>query len=227
MLENKYNFKEKESKWQDYWQEKGVYHFDKNSNKPIYSIDTPPPTVNGKIHIGHVFSYSQAEFVARYKRMTGYNVFYPFGFDDNGLPTELYVEKQHGVKAYEVGREKFRELCYDSVQKLEEDFKKLFISLGNSADWNLLYHTVSLDSQKASQNSFVELYRKDKVYCAKAPALWCTKCRTSIAQSELESKEMDTTFNYLKFYIEGTNDYVEIATTRPELLCTADRNRTC
>ena len=222
MLDNKYNFREKEGKWQSYWQDKGVYHFDKTSNKPIYSIDTPPPTVNGKIHIGHVFSYSQAEFVARYKRMTGYNVFYPFGFDDNGLPTELYVEKQHGVKAYEIGREKFRELCYESVQKLEEDFRKLFISLGNSADWNLLYHTVSLDSQKASQNSFVDLYRKNKVYCAHAPALWCTKCRTSIAQSELESKEMDTTFNYLKFYIDGTSDYIEIATTRPELLCACD-----
>ena len=94
MLENKYDYKIAESKWQKYWQEQGIYNFDKNdTKKPIYSIDTPPPTVSGKIHIGHIFSYSQAEFVARYKRMRGYNVFYPFGFDDNGLPTELWLKK--------------------------------------------------------------------------------------------------------------------------------------
>lgn len=222
MLDNKYLASEKEAKWQQFWQENGIYKFDKDSSKPIYSIDTPPPTVNGKIHIGHIFSYSQAEFVARYKRMRGYNVFYPFGFDDNGLPTELYVEKTHGVKAHEVGRENFRQLCHDTVQDLEEDFKKLFISVGNSADWDLMYHTVSKDSQRSSQMSFLDLYRKGKSYCASAPALWCTKCRTSIAQSELESKEMDTTFNYLRFYIDGSDEFVEIATTRPELLSACD-----
>ena len=94
MLENKYDFKSAEKRWQEYWQANGTYKFDKDSKKPIYSIDTPPPTVNGKIHIGHIFSYSQAEFIARYKRMMGHNVFYPFGFDDNGLPTELLVEKE-------------------------------------------------------------------------------------------------------------------------------------
>ena len=107
MLENRYNYKEKEKLWQQYWQEKGVYKFDPNSKKPIYSIDTPPPTVSGKIHIGHIFSYSQAEFVARFKRAMGYNVFYPFGFDDNGLPTELLVEREKGIKAYTVSREEF------------------------------------------------------------------------------------------------------------------------
>ncbi len=222
MLDNKYNFTDKEAKWQQYWQEKGIYKFDKNSSKPIYSIDTPPPTVNGHIHIGHIFSYSQAEFVARYKRMSGYNVFYPFGFDDNGLPTEIYVEKTHGVKAHDIGREKFRELCHSTVEELEENFKNLFISVGNSADWDLMYHTVSRDSQRLSQTSFIDLYNKGKSYCASAPALWCTRCRTSIAQSELESTEKETTFNYLKYYIDGTNDYVEIATTRPELLCACD-----
>ena len=222
MLQNKYNASESEPKWQKFWQEKGIYKFDQNSDKPIYSIDTPPPTVNGHIHMGHIFSYSQAEFVARYKRMTGYNVFYPFGFDDNGLPTELYVEKTHKVKAHEIGREKFRQLCYDTVQSLEEDFKNLFISVGNSADWDLLYHTVSKESQRASQLSFLDLYNKDKSYCASAPALWCTKCRTSIAQSELESVERESTFNYLKFFIEGSDEFVEIATTRPELLCACD-----
>lgn len=222
MLENKYNAQEKESKWQQFWQENEIYKFEKDSNKPIYSIDTPPPTINGKIHIGHVFSYNHPEFIARYKRMRGYNVFFPLGFDDNGLPTELYVEKTHGVKAHEIGREKFRDLCYETVKGLEDDARKVFTSIGHSADWNLTYHTVSNESQRTSQMSFIDLYNKKKSYCASAPALWCTKCRTSIAQSELESKELETTFNYLRFYIEGSDDFVEIATTRPELLCACD-----
>ena len=222
MLDKKYDYKTTEKKWQDFWQENGTYNFDKQSKKPIYSIDTPPPTVNGKIHIGHIFSYSQAEFIARYKRMTGYNVFYPFGFDDNGLPTELLVEKEKGLKAYTVTREEFSKMCMETVEKYEKGFKDLFISMGNSADWNLSYHTVSPQSQKASQMSFLDLYKKGKVYYAEAPALWCTKCGTAIAQSELESEEKESTFNYLKFFIEDSEEYVEIATTRPELLCACD-----
>ena len=222
MLEKKYDYKSAEKRWQEFWQEKGTYKFDRNSNKPVYSIDTPPPTVSGKIHIGHIFSYSQAEFVARYKRMMGYNVFYPFGFDDNGLPTELLVEREKGIKAYSVSREEFTNMCLDTVKKYEQDFKNLFISIGNSADWSLLYNTVSPECQKTSQMSFLDLYKKGKVYYAEAPALWCTKCHTAIAQSELESEEKESTFNYLKFYIEDSNEYVEIATTRPELLCACD-----
>jgi len=222
MLENKYDYKTKEKKWQEYWQENGTYKFDFNSKKPIYSIDTPPPTVSGKIHIGHIFSYSQAEFIARFKRMMGYNVFYPFGFDDNGLPTELLVEKEKNIKAYTVSREEFSKMCMETVEKYENDFKNLFISVGNSADWSLLYHTVSPECQKTSQLSFLDLYKKNKVYYAEAPALWCTKCHTAIAQSELESEEKDSTFNYLKFFIENSDEYVEIATTRPELLSACD-----
>lgn len=222
MLPNKYNANETEPRLQQFWQEKGIYKFDKESKKPIFSIDTPPPTVNGQIHLGHIYSYTQAEFIARYKRMSGYNVFYPLGFDDNGLPTELYVEKTHGVKAHEIGRENFRKLCYDTVQKLEEEFKNIFIAAGNSADWDLSYHTVSLESQRTSQSSFVDLYNKNKLYHAMSPALWCTRCHTAIAQSELETKESESTFNYLRFSIEGEKNYVEIATTRPELLCACD-----
>lgn len=222
MLDKRYDYKTKEKQWQEYWQEKGVYKFERESNKLIFSIDTPPPTVSGKIHIGHIFSYSQAEFIARYKRMMGYNVFYPFGFDDNGLPTELLVEKERGIKAYTVSREEFTSMCLETTAKYEEEFRKLFISIGNSADWSLLYHTVSPESQRVSQKSFLDLYKKNKVYYAQSPALWCTKCQTAIAQSELESEERDSTFNYLKFFIEGGDEYVEIATTRPELLCACD-----
>lgn len=219
MLEKKYKAKESEKKWQDFWQEKGIYKFDEESDRPVYSIDTPPPTVNGKIHIGHIFSYSQAEIMARYKRMKGYNVFYPFGFDDNGLPTERLVEKTNGIKAHQTTREHFTELCLAQTKELEEQFRKLFISAGFSCDWGHEYSTISPTSQKTSQKSFIELFNKNKVYFSQAPALWCTECRTAIAQAELETKEIPSIFNYLRFYIEGEGDnFVEIATTRPELL---------
>ena len=219
MLAKKYKAKESEPKWQQFWQEKGIYKFDTDSKKPVYSIDTPPPTVNGKIHIGHIFSYSQAEVMARYKRMTGYNVFYPFGFDDNGLPTERLVEKTNGIKAHQTTREHFTELCLAQTEELEKQFKSLFISAGFSCDWDHEYSTISKKAQITSQKSFIDLYNKGKVYFSEAPALWCTECRTAIAQAELETKEIPSLFNYLRFYIEGEGDnYVEIATTRPELL---------
>lgn len=219
MLAKKYNAAESEAKWQNFWQEKGIYRFSEGSKAPVYSIDTPPPTVNGRIHIGHIFSYSQAEVMARYKRMKGFNVFYPFGFDDNGLPTERLVENTHGIKAHETTREHFTELCLGETKELEKQFKKLFISAGFSCDWEHEYSTISPKAQKTSQKSFIDLYRKKKVYFSEAPALWCPECRTAIAQAELETKEIPSLFNYLKFYIEGEADqYVEIATTRPELL---------
>lgn len=219
MLSKKYKASESEKKWQDFWQEKGIYKFDEDSKQPVYSIDTPPPTVNGKIHIGHIFSYSQAEVMARYKRMKGYNVFYPFGFDDNGLPTERLVEKTHGIKAHQTTREHFTELCLGETSELEKQFKKLFISAGFSCDWGQEYSTISPKAQIVSQKSFIDLYKKKKVYFSEAPALWCTECQTAIAQAELETKEIPSVFNYLKFFIDGTDgEYVEIATTRPELL---------
>lgn len=219
MLEGKYNSKEVEKRWQEYWEKIGIYKFDvTNTRDKIYSIDNPPPTVSGKIHIGHVFSYSQIEMMARYMRMRGYNVFYPFGFDDNGLPTERLVEKKIGKKAHQVSREEFNELCLETTQQYEKQFKDLFKSLGFSADWDLMYSTISPKAQKTAQKSFIDLYKKNKVYHSESPCLWCTECKTSIAQAELDTKETDTKFNYLKFYIPETNETLEIATTRPELL---------
>lgn len=219
MLSKKYKAKEAERRWQEYWQEKGIYHFAPDSKQPVYSIDTPPPTVNGRIHIGHIFSYSQAEFMARFHRMKGENVFYPFGFDDNGLPTERLVEQAYGIKAHQTTREHFTDLCLQETEKLEKQFRELFISAGFSCDWNYSYSTISRKSRITSQKSFLELYRKKKVYFSKAPALWCTECRTAIAQAELETKEIPSIFNYIRFYLDGSDtEYVEIATTRPELL---------
>lgn len=219
MLEGKYNAKEAEKKWQKFWEDLGIYKFDINTPKEkIYSIDNPPPTVSGKIHIGHVFSYSQIEMMARYMRMKGYNVFYPFGFDDNGLPTERLVEKQIGKKANQISREDFNKLCLETTEKYEKSFKELFKSLGFSADWDLMYSTISPKAQKTAQKSFIDLYNKNKVYHSESPCLWCTECKTSIAQAELDTKEVKTKFNYLNFYIPELEENLEIATTRPEFL---------
>ena len=217
MLDKKYNAAEKEAKWLNYWKEKGVYKFVPDERK-VYSIDTPPPTVSGNIHIGHIFSYSQTEMLARYKRLRGYNVFYPFGFDDNGLPSERLVEKEQGKKASEIGREAFSKLCYDTTDKYEAQFKELFSRMGVSADWDLQYKTVSPSTIKISQTSFLDLVKKGHCYHKEAPALWCNECLTSIAQAELETKTIKTTFNYVNFETVETKEKFTIATTRPELL---------
>ena len=216
MLEKKYNALQKEEKWLHYWNQNKVYKF-KESRKERYSIDTPPPTVNGKIHIGHIFSYSQTEMIARYKRLKGYNVFYPFGFDDNGLPSERLVEKEIGKKAHEIEREEFSRLCYETTNYYEEEFKQLFNKLGFSTDWDLTYKTISPSTIKISQESFLDLVKKGYCYRKESPALWCNECLTSIAQAELETKTFKTTFNYLQFKTTEDQAFL-VATTRPELL---------
>lgn len=217
MLDKKYNALEKESKWLNYWKENKIYAF-KPDNREVFSIDTPPPTVNGKIHIGHIFSYSQTEMIARYKRLRGYNIFYPFGFDDNGLPSERLVEKEQGKKAHEIGREAFSKLCYETTDKYEAEFQDLFSKMGVSTDWDIHYKTVSPSTIKISQTSFLDLVNKGHCYHKESPALWCNECLTSIAQAELETKTSKTTFNYIQFKTVETKEEFTIATTRPELL---------
>lgn len=217
MLDKKYDSLVKEEKWLNYWKKNKIYVF-KPDYREVYSIDTPPPTVNGKIHIGHIFSYSQAEMIARYKRLRGYNVFYPFGFDDNGLPSERLVEKEQKKKAHEIGRESFSKLCYETTNKYEEEFQDLFSKLGVSTDWSMCYKTVSSSTIKISQNSFLDLIEKGHCYHKESPALWCNECLTSIAQAELETKTIRTTFNYVNFKTVEDNEIFTIATTRPELL---------
>ena len=217
MLDKKYNALEKENKWLNYWKDNKIYEF-KMDGREIYSIDTPPPTVNGKIHMGHIFSYSQTEMIARYKRLCGYNVFYPFGFDDNGLPSERLVEREQGKKAHEIGREAFSKLCYETTDKYETEFKNLFYRLGLSAQLENTYKTVSPSTIKISQRSFIELVNQKNCYRKNSPALWCNECLTSIAQAELETKTIKTTFNYINFKTKEDNEEFTIATTRPELL---------
>lgn len=216
MLTKKYDFKATEVKIQRFWQREGIYQFQENSTKELYSIDTPPPTVNGSLHIGHIFSYTQAEMIARFQRMQGKNVFYPFGFDDNGLPTERLVEKQANIKASTIPRRDFIEKCIETTKKYEEEFKELWQSLGFSVDWRLQYETISPSTQRISQRSFLALAKKGKAYLKESPVLWCTNCQTSIAQAELDTVEKDTSFNWLPFRVK--DETLLIATTRPELL---------
>ena len=222
ILDGKYDFKTSEKKWQDYWQEKDIYKFDEHGTSKVYSIDTPPPTVNGKIHMGHLSSYMHIESMARHHRMKGENVYFPFGFDDNGLPTERYVEKTHKVKAYQMPRQDFINLCLDTTKELEKEFHALYRSAGFSCNLKQTYSSISPRTQKISQESFIDLLQKGYVYHAESPALWCTECRTAVAQSELEDKDIESTFNYIKFYIAGTDEYVTVATTRPEMLPACD-----
>lgn len=215
-MDQKYEFQKAEKEMEKMWEENDIYKYQNGRERKVFSIDTPPPTVSGKLHIGHVFSYTQAEMIARFKRMQGFDVFYPFGFDDNGLPTERLVEKEENIRAAEVSRSEFRDRCLKTIEKYEEDFKTLWKRLGFSVDWSLQYQTVSTLSQKISQKSFLELVKMNKAYRKESPILWCVECQTSIAQAELETKECETTFHYLNFHT-SIGDLL-IATTRPELL---------
>ncbi|MEJ5310186.1 MAG: valine--tRNA ligase [Anaerolineae bacterium] len=217
-LPKRYDPKTEEPRWQAFWQAQGVYHFDVDDDtRPVYSIDTPPPTVSGHLHLGHVYSYSHADFMARFWRMNGYNVFYPMGYDDNGLPTERLVEKWEGIRAVEVGREAFIERCLAVSEQAEQDYQALWQRLGLSIDWRYTYRTIDAESRRISQLSFLDLYRKGLAYRKEAPAIWCPECQTAIAQAELNDLDRESTFYTLAFALED-GGVLEIATTRPELL---------
>ena len=216
-MANKYNYQESESKWQKHREEKQIFLFSKDASKPVYSIDTPPPTVSGKIHIGHIFSYTQAEIIARFKRMSGYNVFYPMGYDNNGIPTEQLVEKELWINIKDVERKDFIAKCLDVVEKYKHVYSDLRKSLGLSVDRNRSYTTISPEVQKIAQATFVKLYTEGHIVCKDFPALRCTKMQTTLAQAETEEQEFNEFFNYLNFTLEDWTKLV-IATTRPELL---------
>jgi len=215
-LPTEYNINEAESKWQKYWEREKIYNFDINSKKQIFSIDTPPPTLSGKMHLGHTFSYSQEDFIARFHRMKQENVFYPFGTDDNGLPTERLIEKLKNVKSVKMKRQEFIDLCNKTLNEIKNDFINDWIKIGMSCDFSKTYSTIDKNSIKTSQKSFLELYRKNLVYQREYPSIWCVNCQTAIAQAELEDKESESNFNYIKFPLDNAS--ITIATTRPELL---------
>lgn len=213
---------EKERYWQDFWERERVYEFNPEQPGTLYVIDTPPPTISGALHLGHVFSYTQAEVISRFKRMEGANVRYPQGFDNNGLPTERLTEKEIGARGKDMNLEEFVRSCLAVTEKYKKIYENLWRSIGLSGDWRLEYSTVSPEVQKLAQSVFKELYEKGVIYKKEAPVLYCVECQTSFAQAEKEDKEKEAVFFDLLFETEDGQDLV-ISTTRPELLpaCTA------
>ncbi len=208
-----------EEKWRKHWKDHDIYSFSYGGGdrSGYYVIDTPPPTISGKMHMGHAFSYPHQDFIARYKRMRGFRVFYPWGFDDNGLPTERFAEKVLGVKAEKMPLEEFIKACKDASDRSEEELLKTWFDIGLSADSAHTYRTVSEESRKISQTMFLDLLDKKRAYREEAPTIRCPVCHTAISQIEMKDVEQKADFVYLDFPVEGAGA-VQIATTRPELL---------
>ncbi len=228
-----------EAKWSARWEAEGTYSFDRSAPKErVFAIDTPPPTVSGSLHIGHVFSYTHTDTVARYRRMRGYSVFYPMGWDDNGLPTERRVQNHFGVRCdpslasdpqfrppekpskdpVPVSRPDFVSLCHRLTVEDEGAFEELWRNLGLSVDWSFTYSTISPEARRTSQRSFLRLLAAGHAYSAEAPTLWDVDFQTAVSQAELEDRELPGAYHRLRFERIGTPGAVEIETTRPELL---------
>jgi len=216
-LPDQYSSEESEKKWQEFWEKEKIYSFDPESKAEIFSVDTPPPTVSGKMHLGHALSYAQQDFMVRFQRMLGKNVFFPFGTDDNGLATERLIEKLKNVKSKTMERRAFVKLCLDT---LEKELRPSYISdwkrIGMSCDFNIYYTTIDEHCQRISQRSFIQLYKTGREYRKEAPVMWCPECQTGISQVECQDKELDSHFNDIVFNVEGKE--LLISTTRPELL---------
>jgi len=233
-----------EAKWVPSWEQNSVYGFNPGAPKEnIYSIDTPPPTASGSLHVGHVFSYTHTDVVARFQRMCGKDVFYPMGWDDNGLPTERRVQNYYGVRCdptlpYQkdftppqvggdnkstkaadqmpISRQNFIELCEKLTEEDEQAFENLWRNLGLSVDWSQSYRTISKESQRVSQQAFLNNLSRGEAYLSMAPTLWDVTFRTAVAQAELEDREMPGAYHRLGF--DGPEGKIFIETTRPELV---------
>ncbi len=233
-----------EAKWVPAWEQSGVYRFDEAATREqIYSIDTPPPTASGSLHVGHVFSYTHTDVIARFQRMLGKEVFYPMGWDDNGLPTERRVQNYYGVRCdpslpYQpnitppktggdnksskasdqlpISRQNFIELCEKLTEEDEKAFENLWRNLGLSVDWSQTYRTISKEAQRVSQQAFLNNLRRGEAYVSLAPTLWDVTFRTAVAQAELEDREMPGAYHKVGF--DGPDGKIFIETTRPELI---------
>ena len=227
-----------EAKWMARWEESGVYRFDRTRPRnDVYSIDTPPPTVSGSLHVGHVFSYTHTDVVARFQRMRGRAVFYPMGWDDNGLPTERRVQNYFGVRCdpslpydpsfrapdkppkqpVSISRPNFIELCARLTAEDEKAFEALWRHLGLSVDWSMTYATIGKRAQRISQTSFLRLLQRGLAYQLEAPTLWDVDFRTAVAQAELEDREQGGAYHRIRF-MRPDGGPIFIETTRPELI---------
>lgn len=216
-LPKRYDFKLIEAKTQEFWESDKIYRYDPDCKSQVFSVDTPPPTVSGDLHIGHMFSYTQAEAIVRYFRMKGYNILYPMGFDDNGLPSERLTEKEYNIKGMDMPRNEFTDLCLKTTQKYIQKFAHLWKRLGFSIEWDRTYSTIDTRSRRISQRSFLDLYEKNYIYKKSSPALFCIECMTSFAQAEIESKDKSSVFYDIVFKDDTGKNHI-ISTTRPELL---------
>ena len=225
------------------WEREGVYRFDAGRpREETFVVDTPPPTVSGSLHIGHVFSYTHIDILVRYQRMRGKAIFYPMGWDDNGLPTERRVQNyfhvrcdphlpydpalslepagsdQRGATARGVSRKNFIELCRTVTANDERAFRALWERTGLSVDWREMYATIDDNSRRIAQLSFLDLYAKGYVYSREAPTMWDVDFRTAVAQAEVEDRTVTGAFHHVSFGVQGDRGTFTIATTRPELL---------
>ncbi|ASJ14045.1 valine--tRNA ligase [Thermococcus radiotolerans] len=216
MLPKTYDPNEIEPKWQKFWLDEKIYKYELDEKRPSYAIDTPPPFTSGTLHLGHVLSHTWIDIIARYKRMTGYNVLFPQGFDNHGLPTELKVEKEFGISKDQP--ELFLKKCVEWTWQAIEAMRNQFIRIGYSADWDLEYHTMDDWYKAAVQKSLLEFYEKGMLYRDKHPVYWCPRCRTSLAKAEVGYVEEDGFLYYIKLPLADGSGYVPIATTRPELM---------
>ena len=228
-----------EERWMDQWDKEKIYRFNRDATREsVYSIDTPPPTVSGSLHIGHVFSYTHPDVVARFWRMRGKDVFYPMGWDDNGLPTERRVENFYGVRCdpalpydpkyrppekpgknkVSISRKNFVELCVELTATDEVAFKNLWRAIGVSVDWGFEYSTISKEAQTVSQRGFLQMLTRGEVYSAEAPTLWDIDFRTAVSQAELEDRERPGAYHRVAFDRADNAGTVDVDTTRPELL---------
>jgi valyl-tRNA synthetase len=236
-----------EARWGATWDADGTYSFDRTATRDgVYSIDTPPPTVSGSLHVGHVFSYTHTDTIARYQRMRGKSVFYPMGWDDNGLPTERRVQNYYGVQCdpslpydpdfatptpmsdrpkedqkklpAQISRRNFIELCTTLTAEDEKAFEELFRTLGLSVDWSLTYATIDDRCRRVAQRAFLRNLARDEAYQAEAPVLWDVDFRCAVAQAELEDREMPGAYHRLPFVRTDNGEPIHIETTRPELL---------
>jgi valyl-tRNA synthetase len=227
-----------EERWTSVWESERTYAFDRTAERAnVYSIDTPPPTASGSLHVGHVFSYTHTDTIARYQRMTGKSVFYPMGWDDNGLPTERRVQNYYGVRcdpslpydpSFEppekpgkdqlpISRRNFIELCLQLATEDEKAFGELFVRLGLSVDWKQTYQTIDDKSRAISQRMFLRNLERGEAYQSEAPTLWDVTFRTAVAQAELEDRERPGAYHAVHF-TNPDGGYITIDTTRPELL---------
>lgn len=240
-LDDKLVFSDIENRCMQFWEKNAIYAYDKSAKRDdTYVVDTPPPTVSGSLHIGHIMSYTQTDITVRWQRMNGKSIFFPIGWDDNGLPTERRVQNYYGIACdvnlpYDdsfvpqhvedvkdlkhVSRKNFVETCNILTQKDEEVFESIFRRIGHSYDWNLKYSTISPVAIKVSQKSFLDLVQKGFCKCVEAPTMWDIDFQSAIAQAEIEDREVPGFFHDIKFGIEGSDgDFIKIATTRPEFL---------